>query len=565
MLGSGLDGVSVLKYIKLNRERVRSLSLRGADGKNTLALQFLQRLGLFTNLNYLSLMQNDERSLINNGLANSFIIPLTSLGTAVEGWQPPPSITHLHLKVLPFPWTSTIYNDLVDLTLSRLTVENGNAPTLTVVNDLFQRMKRLETLTFDRVDIDLDPIDINEDELDAFEDDREEEVFVTEKVLAFVHEHWRNGQFALPATLKTWTVIFNTYTAALFLMRPSTSVTYILESLRAPHESDGLIKHFLSIHFPPPDDRHGTSGLGVTAPVTAIEFVVEDGPTALRARASYSRQTGSGASPAVVLHFNTEESFTPYECLNDLLDAHDRNSRERWEFRPRYDQVTELTLRCCVEYPGRDWRRYLRRLESLRVLRLSEDMLPTVLLGLRLRDDSEIPPHPAFRRYVQDDAALVSGPAQDDPSDGVNGDGEGMYARAQGWHDPIMLAPDNITDVDQVNDMTDPDVNFDIDDADIPTEAFMSEDDLYDGDDHLRDVHAATDIEVLYVNPSEQYGYMSSAYTVHLLLNWLALRKVKGRPLRILHVSPGLALQLEEGYAEEEGIGEWRSLLAISP
>ncbi|KZV65125.1 hypothetical protein PENSPDRAFT_656071 [Peniophora sp. CONT] len=543
-LGSGSDAMSVLKYIKLNRDRVHSLNLRGADGRDLLALHFLQRLNHFVNLKRLSLTHHRSDA----GEAQPFVVPLNSLGDPLRGWHPPPSITHLNLELLPFPWASTIYNDLVELRLSGISASNNNAPTLTVINDLFQRLTRLEALTFDRVDVDISPIDLDVDEMDMFEEEREDEIYVTEKTLAFLDEQWQSGQFIPPTSLRTWTVVSNSFSIVPFLMRPSPSITYILTSLSPPHESDSLLKRFLSIHFPPsPTNNHGS----VLAPVASIEFVVEDGPTSLHARASYSRQTNTDAAPDVVLHFYTEEAFTPYECLIDLLDEYDRNDPQRWLAKPSYNHVTELTLNCCVEYPGRDWRRYFRRLRSLRTLRLTENMLPTVLLGLRLRDDSEIALHPAYIRGRRYHPILVPDDDGSLPLDIVKSDQQDAYEQPAGEvedTDDVAISSDDI-----------------MDEADIPIEAYMSDGDLYDGDDHLEDVEAATGIDTLHVKPSEQYGYTSPNYTVHLLLEWLALRKAKGAPLRTLHVSSRLATQMEECYSDEEGVGGWTSLLALSP
>ena len=73
---------------------------------------------------------------------------------------------------------------------------------------------------------------------------------------------------------------------------------------------------------------------------------------------------------------------------------------------------------------------------------------------------------------------------------------------------------------------------------------------------------AATGIERICIKPSEEYGYISSEYAVYLLLDWLALRKEKGCPLKELRVPSALEAQLEECYVDGGGVRGWRSLLA---
>ncbi|KZV69098.1 hypothetical protein PENSPDRAFT_652679 [Peniophora sp. CONT] len=550
-LGSDLDAMNVLKYVKLHRSRVHALSLQGARGRNVLALHFLQRLNLFTNLKSLRLCPYTRKELVHHALAQRFLVPLNGLGHPVEAWQPPSTIETLHLSVIPFPWASTIYNGLTELTLAKLYSSNRNAPTLTVINDLFRRMTRLESLTFDRVDVDVDPIVLTDEELDAVDEARQQEILLTEKTVAFLDEQWQVGNFALPISLKTWTVVFNPMSIVPFLMRPSTSVKYILKSLSPPHESDGTIKRFLSIHFPPAQQDGDTSG--VRAPIVAIDFSIEDGPTSLQARASYFRGTTSGSDtvPDVTLHFSTEDDFSPSDCFFLLLDSYDREDVKQWLARPDYNHVSNLTIDCvAAKYTVADWRKYLHYLPSLQTIRLPQDMLAAVVLAMGLRD-TPAPCSESLERSSAEDshvqvntASLRFGDAPLDLSLDVLDEDDPEHIHAKNAE---VLPLESYT--------------MEYDDPDFPVEVF-SEEHVYDYCEPPNP-EAAMSIKAIHIKPSEEYGYASSGYAVHVLLDWLEQRKEKGCSLRTLRVPPALAEQLAECYADEEGVGEWVALLAV--
>ncbi|VDC02204.1 unnamed protein product [Peniophora sp. CBMAI 1063] len=555
-LGSHVSGMEVLKYVKLHRDRVRSLSLHDARGNNTLALHFLQRLNLFTNLKSLKLTQRARKEWGLTAPELPFIIPLNSLGAPIEAWQPPRSITTLYLSIAPFQWTSTIYDGLSELTLSQLSQSDDNAPTLAVIGDLFRRMTRLERLTFDRVEVDVGVLGITDEEAEFLETDRDEEALLSDRTTAFLDEQWQNGEYALPPSLKTWTVAFKPMSMAPFLMRPSDTVKYVLRPLCPPHDSDGTVKRCLSIHFPPPSGDMRPH-LGVRSPIVAIDFAVEDGPTSLQASAKYYRRTNTSSDPDLTVHFSTEEEeFTPSDCFFHLLDDHDSSDAKRWFARPDYDQVTDLSLSCVpAKYASTDWRRFARYLPSLKTITLAQEMVPTVVLGLHLN----VTPALSFeeRHYgvsAEEYFAQWLGPSWKSR----RGEDPGLVAEtAINEHEspePFPATQEETPDA-QVDDQTEEGYY-----SNFPIEFFTDQYEYRGQDAPVPE--AATGIEAIHVKPGEEYGYASSGYAVHLLLDWLAHRRDMGCPLKELRVPSSLAAQLEECFSDEEGEGGWRSLLA---
>ncbi|KZV66751.1 hypothetical protein PENSPDRAFT_654619 [Peniophora sp. CONT] len=140
---------SVIRQCK----RIRSLTATDAIGTGPLVLTPPFRdLSIFTNMTHLALLQG------SHGEPDPAFLGLDRPSEPLLDWQPPPHLESLHLDLAPFPWDNPIYNNLTELTLSNLYCDYHNAPSLTAICDLLQRMTRLQRLTLDNVDIDLGPL-----------------------------------------------------------------------------------------------------------------------------------------------------------------------------------------------------------------------------------------------------------------------------------------------------------------------------------------------------------------------------------------------------------------------
>ncbi|KZV66770.1 hypothetical protein PENSPDRAFT_654636, partial [Peniophora sp. CONT] len=335
------------RYVKRNRARIMSLELHHLLAGSRFAEQFLPRLSLFTNLKHLSLIKyvSNEPFIISIGFDHRHIL----------NWTSPESLESLYIDKIPFRWNDPIYGNLTELTLVNISARQQlNVRTLV---DMFARMKRIRTLAFDHVVFDIMPEGPGED-------------IQGMRALQYAREVIR-----LPPSLRKLSVTAIQGNDNLFrVLSPSTSAAYSFKCLAPPDP-----KHFgplvLGGHFYTPPEDNTVERL---PPLASIAIVVEDGPTALQARASYSRTAAVDSIADVTLEYNIADDHTMLDFMRIIYDRYPGDGTLLLTTL-RSESVHELSLDCACEYGIGDLTVFFGLIPNLRTLHITEDMLPSIL------------------------------------------------------------------------------------------------------------------------------------------------------------------------------------------
>lgn len=446
----------VLQFIERNRSRVQSLTLIHPHHDDDLALQLIGNLGLFQNLQHLSI------DIYIGPNTRSFIIPVDSQAQTVADWTPPSSLTSLRLERTAFPWNCAIYDNLVQLTLSviRLPLDD--------MLDLFKRMFSkavLERLVFHHVDLDCGRIELQEAQRLDYETRRGlKEKLKRELIEKNLHH------FHLPVSLKSWTLIATGNSSLFPMFMPlSSSISYVIVT-SSPRDWPNRLTSFLTTHFLKPNEHSRDAYDSELPPISAVHFslhkAMERSSSGTQATTSFYRHVHA-STPDMTFRsaVSYEDQYTACTLLDYILGSYDNEDRNH---KSPFLTVVELLLestdpRPCYR-PGQ-WAQVLRLFPSLDTLKISKDLLADVLSAIEQVDED----HP----------------------------------------------------------------------------------------EHLN-------LEALHIRQSYRYRFSPPKSAISSLLDWLAVRKGSGSPLRELQVTSALAERMDwdERYVEEDSGKRWRSLLA---
>ncbi|KZV69095.1 hypothetical protein PENSPDRAFT_652677 [Peniophora sp. CONT] len=379
----------VLQYIKRNRDRVQSLTLIHPHYEDILALQLIGNLGLFRNLQHLSI---DNYHGPDHTATWKSIVPVDSKARAVADWTPPPSLTSLHLRSHAFLWNCAIYDNLVQLTLSAISIPFND------MLDLFKRMASkavIERLVFHLVSLDFGIELEDSSRFDYEAKERLEEKMKRELVEQNIH------RFRLPVSLKFWTLIAPTPKNFLMFMLPSSSISYTIVTSSPSYWSNKLLS-FLTTHFPKPRPNGYDLSL---PPISAVHFsihkLVERGRSGTQATTRIFRQPDA-PTPDMTFRFAVEfeRAYCGYEdqyTLSDyILGKFDNNDDDEHRIceLPYLNAVRELSLESEAPrpYTSDQWAQILRLFPSLDTLKISENLLADVLSAIEQVDEQ----HPEY-------------------------------------------------------------------------------------------------------------------------------------------------------------------------
>lgn len=345
------DNLVPKKCASQHYARVRSLTLRSIHPNIEVWKLFMHRLADFPMLNHLSLEScTGARSCRDTPSDDP------------SAYAPPTTLKSLSMSSIPIPWTSRVYDNLVELRLADLTWHN--APSVSNLKYIFARSSRLAFFELS-----------GSMTLRTFQSG---EFAKTCRGQPSEHELNELRSLTPPKSLRRWAVNSNLFNISHYALPTSLSIIY---EIRMRSELKQVARH-LDVILP----KHLGSGFNNTytvqhvPPVVAMRILVTKNKRESRTvTISFYRKGDADAAPDVLL----SGIMNSMESICDIFHTVDCSS------------VTAFYLDIEPGAYGVPWFDLLTLLPAIRALYLSEDTLPSFVdafLEPSEEDDDPTPP-----------------------------------------------------------------------------------------------------------------------------------------------------------------------------